>query len=393
MPARRTKGAGSVYRPSYRDQRSGEKRAASVWWISYTVGGRRIRESAKTTRKGEAEGMLRQRLEDAGQGGPLQRDLERVTFDQLEEAILRDYRRNGFRSLPRLKTSLRHLRGYFGGWAVPAIDAAAIDRYTADRTEGEEGAANATVNRELSALKRMLRLGRDLGLVGRVPKIQTLRENNVRKGFVEEADLRAILKHLPEEYRPLIEVAYLTGWRKSELLSREWRHVDLKVGWLRLDPGETKSGEGRQFPIMGRLREILEAQAAKRREVERETEQVISDLFYHYEARKGVRAGSPIRNPDKAWRKARDDAGLSHIVFHDLRRSAVRALVRAGVPDVHAMKLTGHKTRSVFDRYAITSPEDLQDAVERLERQSTGKASRGARISQSTAKVSPISEA
>ena len=148
--------AGFVYRPTYRDKKTGEERKSGVWWIGYSVGGQKVRESAKTKRKREAEALLYRRLAERVPGAPLPTALERVTFEDLCELIRADYEQNGRRSANRLEISLSHLSGFFGGWRVPAIDETAVGRYVAGRLKG---AAPATVNRELSALKRMLRAG------------------------------------------------------------------------------------------------------------------------------------------------------------------------------------------------------------------------------------------
>src|SRR6266404_4754826 len=109
-----------------------------------------------------------------------------------------------------------------------------------------DGAANATVNRELSALKRMLRLGEIAGKVTHRPILSLLREHNTRTGFFEEPEFRAVVKHLPEDLRALFEVAYLTGWRvKSELLTRQWAQWisgTAGFGWNPARQRTTKAG-------------------------------------------------------------------------------------------------------------------------------------------------------
>jgi len=93
--------------------------------------------------------------------------------------------------------------------------------------------------------------------------IALLKEAAPRKGFFEREQLDALLPHLPESVRPVIEVAYITGWRvRSEILTRKWEHVDFKGGWLRLEPGETKNAEARSFAFTPELRSVLERQRA-----------------------------------------------------------------------------------------------------------------------------------
>jgi integrase len=89
----------------------------------------------------------------------------------------------------------------------------------------------------------MFRLGERAQKVGRRPHIAMLAERNVRKGFVERAELGGIIGSLTEDLRPVIEVAYITGWRvASEILTREWKHVDFAGGFLRLEPGNRRTG-------------------------------------------------------------------------------------------------------------------------------------------------------
>jgi integrase len=166
-----------------------------------------------------------------------------------------------------------------------------------------------------------------------------LHVENARKGFFEPEQYRAVVKQLPEHLRPLAAIAYITGWRAmSELLSRQWRHVDLGKGWLRLDPGESKNGEGREFPFTPDMRSVLENQREIVRTIEREQACVIPWVFVQAD-------GSRIKDFRWAWRKACRDAGVPGRLVHDFRRTAVRNLERAGVPRSAAMRMTGHKTK------------------------------------------------
>ena len=198
-----------------------------------------------------------------------------------------------------------------------------ISAYQAQRLE--QGAKPATVNYELAVLRRAFRLGGRAGKVAARPEIQMLHVENTRKGFFEPEQYRAVVKRLPEHLRPLAAIAYITGWRAmSELLSRQWRHVDLAKGWLRLDPGESKNGDGREFPFTPDMRSVLEAQREIVRTIEREQACVIPWVFVQPD-------GSCIRDFRGAWRKACRDAGVPGRLVHDFRRTAVRNLERAGV--------------------------------------------------------------
>jgi integrase len=140
----------------------------------------------------------------------------------------------------------------------------------------------------------------------------------------------------------------------------------MKAGEVRLDAGTTKNGEGRVFPFTTELRRILDAQQQVAHTIARETGTIVRHVFCYT---KGQKTGKGITESgfNKAWRKARLAAGCPGGIPHDFRRTAVRNLVRAAVPERVAMQLTGHKTRAVFERYNIVSPGDLRDAARRLD--------------------------
>lgn len=366
------RGQGSVYR------------RGRTWWISYYVGGKRKRESSKSERQSEAVDLLNTRLRERGRRVS-RRDLEKVAFEDLAELILADYRKNGRRSIRRIETALLHLRPAFADWRAVDIREDAIDRYAADRLA--ERAARASVNRELAALRRMFKLAERAGMARDIPTFELLTEDNVRTGFVEAPAFVTIRDALPLHIRPIAEVGYLTGWRKSELLSRRWSHVDLEGGWLRLEPGETKNGRGRMFPLIPQLRAVLERQWERKREIERQTGRIVTALFFHDD-------GRPVKTFRRAWAAASvasghwrprtdregdpvlDSSGdvekLPALLFHDLRRTAARNLVRAGVPAIQAKDFTGHETLSVFDRYAIADEVSMREAGEKYAAQLGG---------------------
>lgn len=157
-----------------------------------------------------------------------------------------------------------------------------------------------------------------------------------------------------------VTVAYQFGWRiQSEVLSLMLSQVDLEAGTLRLNAGTTKNGNGREAHVKLELRPLLAAQVERVKQLSRRLKRVVPILFPHLS---GPHEGTPLRN----FRKACKEVGLVGMLRHDMRRSAVRNLVSAGVPERVAMTITGQKTRTVFDRYHIVSPADLKAASQKL---------------------------
>ena len=192
------------------------------------------------------------------------------------------------------------------------------------------------------------------------PFPKRLRENNVRKGFFEREEFVAVRTALPDEIKPVVTFAYWTGCRKGEILDLQWPQVDLGDRVIRLEPGETKNDEPRIIPLADELYHMLCMQKA----IRDQKWPACPWVFF--------RRGDRIKDFRKAWETACktaglvDDSGDPAKLFHDLRRTGVRNLVRAGVPERVAMAISGHKTRSVFDRYNIVSERDLHEAARRL---------------------------
>jgi integrase len=357
------RGLGFVFQPQYRDKRTGELKTAATWWISYPNHGKQIRENARTANRAEAMRLLKLRTGQVGLGQPVGPQLERTTLNDLLKLVADDYAANGRRSLDRVLQASAHLRDHFrADRKARDITTDLITEYKARRLEQ---AKPSTVNYELAVLRRGFRLGRSR--VPSRPDFEMLHVDNARKGFFEPEQHRAVLAHLPEYLKPVAAVAYVTGWRtKSELLTRQWRHVDFGNGWLRLEPGESKNGEGREFPFTPELRVVLEAQRERVRMIERATGQIIPWVFVHFDSDGRTPLGSPIKDFRGAWAKACRAAGVPGRLVHDFRRTAVRNLERAGVPRSAAMRMTGHKTEAVYRRYAIVDSGMLQEAAAKL---------------------------
>jgi integrase len=240
--SREHRGTGNVYQPTYRDKQTGDVRTAAVWWVRWAYRGRILRQSSHSTNRSDAVKLLKRKLGEVGRGRVYSPEVERTDVRDLCQMLRNDYRANERRSLSRVEASLAHLTAYFDGTRACDLTTDRIIAYVAVRQGAQ--AANATINRELAALKRMFRLGEIGGKVAQRPYIPMLQENNARKGFFEAHEFQAVLAALPDTLKPVAEVAYVTGWRiRAELLTRRWSHVDFDAGWIRLEPGETKNRE------------------------------------------------------------------------------------------------------------------------------------------------------
>jgi integrase len=326
------------------------------------------RESSGTDKEQEARRLLKQREGAAVEGRIITPRVEKITVRELAEGLLCDYRANERKSVERVEDALGHVLPFFGPLPAIQVTSAHVTAYQAKRQE--QKAANATINRELAALKRMFSLAQHAERIHRAPYIAMLREQNVRVGFFEEDQYESVRGHLPVYAQPVVTVAYITGWRvRSEVLTLQWRQVDFKTGTVRLEPGTTKNGEGRVFHMTPELRACLEAQRAATTALERERDQIIPWVFH--------RQGRRLKGFRKAWRTACTTAGLPGRILHDFRRTAVRNLERAGVPRSTAMKMVGHKTESVYRRYAIVDDAMLREGSEKLARAARGGQSAG----------------
>lgn len=329
----------------------------NTYWLKYYRNGKPYYESAKSNKETEAKRLLKKREGEISEGKIPGVYFDRVKFDELAEDLLRDYRINQRKSLVRAERSTGHLKDYFEGFKVSQITTPKIQDYI--ETRQDEGAANATINRELSALKRMLNMGarQTPPKVDRVPYISMLKENNTRKGFFEHGGYLALKVALPDYLKGFVTFAYKTGWRVSEISNLTWNQVDRDQGIVKLEPGETKNDEGRTVYLDEELKEVF----ANQWESRRKSGKLIPYVFLNYEGK------DRIKDFRGAWDTACQDAGINKRLFHDFRRTAIRNMVRAGIPERVAMMVSGHKTRSVFDRYNIVNDTDLREAAQKQE--------------------------
>jgi integrase len=330
----------------------------------YDTEGRPHSQSTRTDIKQEAENTLRALMGDSDRG--VTRRPESITYAQIRESLLAHYRNKGHKSLQvradgtEAINPLSALDNFFEypekGTTVAKITHKTVANFIAARKA--EGVGNATINNSLALLRRMLRLARKNYNLPFVAAIDLLKPPPPRKGFLSLEQFNVLLAALPTHLRPLVTFLYYSGARKGEACAIRWDQVDLKAALVTLERQQTKSDEDRTIPLPDVLVAMLRKQAKK------------DGLVFDFS------------NLRKCWEHACDKVSLGKITplkgknyylysglkIHDLRRSGVRNLRKAGIPESVAMKITGHKDRGVFERYNIVDVEDVQEAMKTLEK-------------------------
>lgn len=331
----RRRGSGSLYR------QPGQK----VWTLQYYQDGRQRKESSRTEDRAEAQRLLNKRLYQIDQGETI--TTTRVRCQQLFEDLIKDTEARGKNPYDHRK-HWRHLGPRFAGRFAASVTSSDIAEYRVMRREAQP----STINRELATLRRVFNLATEQTppKLTTVPHFTMGKEDNVRTGFLDPSDYDAVVAAATETWlRAIFEIAYRYGWRKGELPMRV-RQADFEANVLRLD--RSKNGEGREVTMTPTIRLLLAACARGKG----------PDDFLFTRA-----DGKPVLDFRVAWRKLTAAAGVPDLMLHDLRRTAVRNMVRAGTPEKVAMTITGHKTRSVFERYNVISQADIKQAVARME--------------------------
>lgn len=291
---------------------------------------------------------------DAERGAAPENETRKLRYGNLRQALLDDYTRRGNKSLQTLADGTETIWGlsaldtFFGytskdqGTLITSITVDRIREFVRKR-QGEK-TGNATINRSLALLRRMFNIARADGKIQFVPVIRLLKEPPARKGFVTRAQFETLLSKLPANLRPLVTFLYYCGVRVGEAVQIEWSQVDLQGALIRLEEEQTKGDEARIVPLPDVLVDTL-------KRVQEKEGLVFDDT-----------------NLREEWEKAVVAASMPDLLVHDFRRSAVRNLIKAGVPEKVAMRITGHKTRSVFDRYHIVDTTDVTNAMNKLQK-------------------------
>ena len=337
-----------------------EKKGSRFLYISYRdVNGKLCQESTKSESLMVAENLLRDRLGKVEQGLPVA-EMKKLKYEDIRKTLILDYRTRGVKMLEEDNDGnpyvwgFEHLDSFFENRPVRTITTNLLYEFIEKRQS--EGAKNATINRNLSLLRRMMSLARREGKLVQAPYFPMLKEDNVRKGFLTPAQFIKLRDTMPEHLHPLVTFLYFTGCRIGAALAITWSQLEFEKGrfQLRIEGNQTKNDEPILLPLPLELNEILKKLPRKGRVFD------ARNLRKSFQAA-CVKVGLGVETGPKVWQ-------YKGLLLHDFRRSGVRNLIRSGVPRRIAMKISGHLTESTFERYNIVDSTDLHEAMAKVEK-------------------------
>ncbi len=339
---------GRVFQKTYKGE-NGERRTTATWYLKYYVGGKAVEVATGTDDYDEALKMLRKRMAQVGEHTE---HPERVRMGQLFDLLIDDYRYNKRKSSH--DTELRvnaNLRPFFGSKRATSITSTLLRQYV-DHRKGEK-VENATINKELSYVRRALKIGEahEPPLVAHVPHFAMLPADNAREGTMEHEIYRTVRDALPSYARVALVIAYHTGARRGEIGEIRIDKIDLAAKRIQLPGRTTKNGKPRYLPIYGDMGPEIDMALSA---CNRRCPFLIQDK------------GERVFEFKKSWATACESAGVDGALFHDLRRTAITNMIEAGLTEKEAMEISGHRTRAVFDRYHIVSERRMKLNAEKL---------------------------
>jgi integrase len=347
------------------------------WIVEYFVRGGQRRENSSSRDEQAALRLLKQRLAEVQSGRSPAAGAGTVTLGDLIDDLRDRYALEG-------RPNLKNVRSYRAAWAA-VLD---LDMRAADlRTTALTGAAlrwqaaqiaPASINKRMQFLRRALSLGASV-TPARVTMIPTfppkLAEDNVREGWFADGTVAQLLAHIGARdpvVRDVLEWFFWTGMRPGAIRDLAWPSIDRQTWALRLvKKPRANKGKPKLLPLRGPLRAIIQRAWERRLAHAKATGVVVEWVFWRVHdgpALAGLAPGDPVRVVDyrKLWTSACAAVGCVGMVPYDLRRTAVRNMLRAtGNDEATCMAITGHKTRAMIQRYNIGEAAELEMALAR----------------------------
>jgi len=362
----------AIFQPTYRDKKTGEQMISGVWWFEFTYAGKRVRESAKTTRKTiaiEAEKQARLRLERAHAGLPVEAPSMRINTVLDRTKAYRTAYKQGHRDKSQtwVAERLAHVEKALGNVLLPELTEERIRKYMHARQL--DGAGPRTVNMEVSILARAI--GKTWSILW--PKVKRNEEpKDVGRALSPDEETR-LLKAVEEARSPVlatfVKTLLLTGMRCGELTGMRWAQVDFENRILTVGKAKTAAGSGRQIPMNRELLEVMKKHAEWYTDWLRTHGHGTDTLPEHFLFPAGERWPSDPTKPTgsfkTAWSKLREDAKVS-CRLHDLRHTAITKLAESGASDSTIMAIAGHLSRAMMERYSHIRMQAKRQAMEAL---------------------------
>lgn len=325
------------------------RKDSPYWWVKITLpDGRRVCQSTRLEVLEDAEEFLTrlkvEAYEAARTGIPAEQKWQAAVLRYLEDNADKQSLRDDRDHLQKLDPYLRDKR-------LVDINMDVLRPFVQDRKQVDR-VANATINRALEIVRRVLYLARDdWEWILRVPKIRMLKEPKRRVRFLTNEEADRLIAALPAHLEPVVRFALATGCRMREILSLEWRRVDFnrRVSWL--DHGTTKNGDGRGIPL------------------NRDAVLALRSVQGHHERWCFTYQGKAMDKVGSAWKRALKRTGIENFRFHDLRHTWASWHVMNGTGLQELMELGGWKSYEMVLRYAHLAPEHLSNAAARIERE------------------------
>jgi integrase len=343
-----------------------------IWY--YDNAGKQHRESTGSELRSVAQAMLTQRLAAMGRGEKSPTEVKSLRYEDMRQILIENYREkkigqfveekqtDGTVMVYPYKRNLKVLDEFFAGMRLDQMDTDAFRAFRKKRRD--EDIDDSTINRNLSILRRMMNLTiREKKLQFAKPYFPMVSEaGKVRKGFVTPEQFHKLMSEMPSHLKPYALFLYEDVSRTTAAKDIRWSWVDLKEGIIEIPEEITKTGEAQILPLSDELINMLKKQFRK------DDAPVFDTTNFRKEFQQAcVAAGlgkitKMVSARGYKWEK------YEGVTPHDFRRSGIRNMVRAGVPEKIAMSISGHKTRAVFDRYNITSTDDVKDAIKTVTR-------------------------
>ena len=270
-----------------------------------------------------------------------------MTFTELVAWYLKLPEVKRLRSYAALCRRLERLEAHFGQMTLEQIGPEDVQDFITQRFNQVKP---GTINQALGTLRTLFNKTRSHGKMSRNPldRVQKLRGGDVaRDRVLTNEEWAAYYEASPEWFKPVALCAYTTAMRRMEILKLRWSRVDLRAGFIRLRPEDTKTSEGRPIPIDPRLREMLTALPSP----------AWDDALVF------TRNGQPIPDVRHGHQAAIRATRVRDFRFHDFRHCAITNWRRKGIDFLTIMKATGHRSLANFQRYNTVTEADLRALV------------------------------